>query len=305
MRRLELLIDVARKLSQNTRYDSDAGVPQDIFVQYFNNAQDSLVKEIVNSKSKFFKKTKTIPVVNGQEIYSWPDDMFVQHVDTLQWSQVAQKQTYYTTLFRSYVKERVTSQVGYAFSYIPYEDGFHLNPPLGSGQLILAYTRKPDSLGKRAGKIDVVTIGSGILTALEVDNTEASYDETEINKQNYLCIVDRDGKIKARNIPYDSVSGGVFTLSPYTLAATDAIAVGDYIVVGKNVVNLPDFPDICESYLLKHAVYEARYGDSSQWNKEAKADMAMNLSQLMGVFGAMSDDIVEIPVSNLDYLSLI
>jgi len=305
MKRLELLIDIARKLSQNTRYDADAGIPQDIFVQFFNNAQDSLIKEIINSKAKFFKKTTTIPVVSGQEIYSYPYDCFVQHIDTLQWSQVAIRQTYYTTLFRSYVKERVTSQIGYAFSYIPYEDGFHLNPPLGNGQLILAYTRSVDKLGKRAGKITSFTNTAGVLSAIAVDSAEQSYDATEINNQNYLCIVNRDGTVKARNIGYDSVAAGVFTLSPFTLASTDSLAVGDYIVVGKNTCNVPDFPEVCESYLLKHAVYEAKYGDSSQWNKEAKADMVANLAQLMGVFGSMSDDVIEVPITNLDYLSLI
>ena len=305
MRRVELLIDIARKLSQNTRYDADAGVPQDIFVQYLNNAQDSLLKEIINSKSKFFKKTITTPVVSGQEVYAYPEDMFVQHIDTLQWSQIAQRQSYYTTLFRSYVKERVTSQIGYAFSYIPFEDGYHLNPPLGSGQLILTYTRKPEKLGKRAGKILSFTNTSGVLSALSVDSAEGSYDQTEINSQNYLCIVSRDGVLKARNIGYDSCSAGAFTLSSFTLASTDILAIGDYVVVGKNVANMPDFPDICESYILKHAVYEAKYGDSSQWNQEAKADMNMNLSQLVASFGSMSDDNIEIAITNLDYLSLV
>jgi len=68
---------------------------------------------------------------------------------------------------------------------------------------------------------------------------------------------------------------------------------------------MPDFPDICESYILKHAVYEAKYGDSSQWNQEAKADMNMNLSQLVASFGSMSDDNIEIAITNLDYLSLV
>ncbi|HAB98238.1 MAG TPA: hypothetical protein DCE71_00230 [Parachlamydiales bacterium] len=67
MRRVEQLIDIARKLSQNTRYDENAGVPQDVFVQYLNNAQDSLVMEIQNLKTKYFFKTQIVDVVAGQE----------------------------------------------------------------------------------------------------------------------------------------------------------------------------------------------------------------------------------------------
>lgn len=307
MRRLELLIDTARKLSQNTRYDSDSGVPQDVFVQYFNNAQDSLTKQVVNLKTKFLNKKTQVSIVNGQVAYDYPDDCYMQHIDTVQWSDVAANPTYFTTLFKSYVKELVSTQVGYAFSYIPYNDGIHLNPPLSSGALTITYARQPERLGNRAGKITVCTQSSGQLTALTIDNSEASFNPTEANLQNYLCVVSRDGVLKARNIEYTSVNAtsGVFTLSAFTLASTDVIAVGDYIVIGKNSCNLPDWPDACEGYLLKHAVYEAKYGDSSAWSKEARDDMAMAFNQLSESFSTLSDDISEIPITNTDYLSLV
>ena len=58
MKRLELLIDVARAQSQSVRFDADSGVQQNIFVQYFRNAQDSLLKEVMNAKTKFWLKEK-------------------------------------------------------------------------------------------------------------------------------------------------------------------------------------------------------------------------------------------------------
>jgi len=77
MRRVELLIDIARKLSQNTRYDSSSGVPQDIFVQFFNNAQDTLTMEVQNLKTKYFKEELIVNVVAGQEVYSYPPDCYM------------------------------------------------------------------------------------------------------------------------------------------------------------------------------------------------------------------------------------
>ena len=303
MKRLENLIDMARKLSQNQRYDADSGVSQDVFVQYFNNGQDALIKEVMNLKTKYFKKSVTVPVVSGQEAYDYPFDCYVQHLDTIQWSDT-NTGAYFQTLKRGYVKEKITTQVSYPFSYVPYETNFHLQPPIGNGTLYITYMRTVDRLQKRAGQITVATISSGQLTALEVDDAQSDYDQAEINSDYYLCVVDKYGAIKARNVPYDSVSAGVFTLDPFTLAATDSIAVGDYICVGKNSVNLPTWPDICESYLLKHAVYEAKYGDASQWSQEALQDMQRCFAGLSDTFATNSDDLIEIMISNTDYLAM-
>lgn len=301
MRRVELLIDTARKLSQNTRYDETSGVGQDIFVQYLNNAQDSLVMEIQNLKTKYFRKTEIVQVVPNQETYQWPEDCYVQHVDTIQWTDNANG-TYWQNLYKTSTKEKITLQPGYPFAYIPYEDGFHMNPPIQSGQLYVTYMRTPKRLAKRSGKIDVATIVAGELTALEVDNTDQSFDINEINSQNYLCVVDKFGNPKASNIPYDScTAGGVFTLSPFALGSA-TISVGDYICIGQNVTNLPELSDICEGYLLKHMVYEAKYGDSSSFTPQAQKDLDMYFTKLSGSFATLSDDISSVVISNLDYI---
>lgn len=304
MKRVELLIDMARKQSGNTRYDSTTGVPQDVFVQMLNNAQDSLIMEVTNLKEKYFKKQLIVDVVPNQEVYDYPFDCFMQHIDTIQWTDQITG-TYWQTLYKSYTKEKVTLQPGYPFSYIPYEDGIHLNPPITNGQLWFTFIRTPDRLQKRAGQITVATIVGPNLTALTVNPAEASFDETEINSQNYLCVVDKFGTIKARNILYDSVNGtGVFTLSPFDLDGS-TIAVGDYICVGENVCNLPQWPDICEGFLLKHMIYEAKLGDSSNWTEAVRNDLAMYFKSLSGCFGSVSDDITQIAITNLDYIATI
>lgn len=301
MRRVELLIDTARKLSQNTRYDETAGVTQDIFVQFLNNAQDSLVMEIQNLKTKYFKKTDTVPIVPNQETYPWPKDCYIQHVDTIQWTDDASG-TYFQNLYKTTTKEKVTIQPGYPFAYIPHENGFHLNPPVKSGTLYVTFVRVPKRLAKRSGQISVATVAGSNLTALEVNPLETSFDLNDINSQYHLCVVDKYGNVKASNIAYDSCSaGGVFTLSPFDLNG-ETISVGDYICIGENVTNLPQLLDICEGYLLKHMVYEAKYGDSSSWTAQAVSDMDMYFRKLSGSFATLSDDITDIPITNLDYI---
>lgn len=301
MRRVELLIDTVRKLSQNTRYDSTSGVPQDIFVQFLNNAQDSLTMEVQNLKTKYFKKQTIVDVVPSQEVYSYPADCYMQALDTIQWTD-SSSGTYWQTLFKTTTKEKITIQPGYPFAYVPYEDGFHLNPPITRGKLYVTYIRTPKRLAKRAGQVTVATITGDNLTALTVNPAEASFDQTEINTQNYLCVVDKFGNVKASNILYDSCnSSGVFTLSSFALNG-ETFAVGDYIVVGKNATNLPEWAPICEGYLIKHAVYEAKYGDSSSWTAQARDDMAMYFQKLSGSFALLEEDINMIPITNLDYV---
>lgn len=301
MKRLEQLIDMARTLSQNTVYDSNSGVPQKVFVQYFNNAQDLLMKNIVNMKSKYFKTSETVNVVNNQETYAYPYNIYMHSIDTIQWYNQATG-IYYQNLTQSYTKEKVTSTAGYAFGYILQDDGYHLNPPINNGILQVTYNRTVPRLQTKNGIVTAVTInGSNVLSALTVATT-GSYDEDQINDDYFLCIVDKYGNQKARNIEYTSVAGGTFVLSAQTLGTGQTISVGDYVVVGKNTVNLPQWPDICETFLLDYAVYSAKYGDSSSWSKEAKEYMKESFVTLSGSFANPSDDVTDIMINNLDFI---
>jgi hypothetical protein len=94
----------------------------------------------------------------------------------------------------------------------------------------------------------------------------------------------------------------VFTISPFDLG-TSTIAVGDYILVGENCVNKPDWADeIVEGYLIKHMVYEAKYGDSSAWTDQARADMNSYVQKLSASFSRPSDDVSQVPITDLSYI---
>ncbi len=301
MKRLEQLITMARELSGNTRYDADSGVSQSVFVQYFNTAQDSILKQVVNLKSKYLLKTSdAIPVVSGQETYSYPYDLYIQNIDTIRWTDTTTN-SYYETLNKNVPKEKVTNSLGFPYGYILEKDGYHLNPPLNNGYLYLDYIQTLPRLQTKNGVITGVTInGSNVISALTV-STAGTYDTTQINDDYFLCVVDKHGIQKARNIEYTSETAGVFTLSPQTLGTGQTVAIGDYITVGKNTVNQPSWPDICESFLIDYAVYSAKYGDSSKWSAEAKEYMKDAFILLSGSFAAPSDDLCPIPITNFDY----
>lgn len=309
MRRLELLIDLARELSQNQRFDSNSGVSQTLFTHYFQSAQDSLLKNIVNSKTKFFlKQTGTsntptntaFPIVNGQELYSYPSDIYLQNIDTLEWSQNGLN---WIPLDRSITKDRQNIRVGYPFGYWTREDGFLLTPPLQNGYLRVNYIRKPKRLEKRSGKILSVT-GAAPITAITLDIADPSQDATYLNKYDSITIVGKNGVQKTATIPITSVVGANITMPAYTLAAGESVAAGDYVLAGPDTVNIPEFPEICETFFIKHANYQAKYGDSSKWSQETKSDMAMCFQEIIDSFKMLTDDVTHVPIINTDYLSL-
>lgn len=292
MKRIEQLIDLARKQSGNSRYDADSGVPQSVFVQYFKNAQDSIVMPAINAKSKLLQTVKIVDVVPGQAFYSYPSNIYLSMIDTMEWSSDG---ITYNDLFRGIPKDRLDFP-GNPCSYIPQKGGFLLNSVAQNGKLRITYTMYPNRPQKRSGKVQSVGITGQVVSSLTLDIAEGSYDEDEINSDYFLCVVDKYGVQKAANIPYDSISSGVFTLSSHTLASGESIAVGDFITVGENTVNKFELPDPIEAYLLKHAIYEAKYGDNSQWSKAALEDMGMMKQMLLDSFGSNTEDFVQIPI---------
>ncbi len=306
MKNVEQLIDMSRKLTGNTRYDSNSGVPQEVFVQYLQNAQDALIKEITNSNSKYFKKKEIVTVVNGQARYDYPTSCIIQHIDNISWTDSLNgNNTYWQPLYKSVEKEAVSITPGYPYSYIPYQDGVYMNPPLQYGFLQFSYLSTVLGAQKKAGKVKSRLIATGnILSSLELDPSEKSYDEKEINSDYFLCVTDKIGNIKASNVPYNSITAGVFNLDSYTLPSGQSIDVGDFILVGRYKTNVPQFPDLCESYLLKHMNYEAKYGDSSNWTDKYFQDLERSFASLLYLFATKSSDITEIPITNIDYLGL-
>ncbi|HAB98239.1 MAG TPA: hypothetical protein DCE71_00235 [Parachlamydiales bacterium] len=137
---------------------------------------------------------------------------------------------------------------------------------------------------------------------MTLDIDDPSFDLSELNSSTYMCVVNKFGDIKVKNLLYNCVSDmGAVTLDPFALG-TQTLEAGDYVCVGENVVNKSELPTICEGYLIKHMVYEAKYGDSSSWTPAAVQDMQAYFAKLSNTFATLSDDITDVPITNLDYI---
>lgn len=305
MKRVELLIEEVRELTGNQRYDSNTGISQYVMVRALKNAQAEMYKQIVSSKNDMFKisDSEEIPIVPGQSLYDYPEDLYLQNIETMKWSQDRQN---WLALKKASSKDDLSSQRGNAFSYLLRKNGFMLVPPASNGYLKPSYIQRIPDLEKRSGKISAVTVAGGEITAITLDVADESNDVTYLNKLMRLCIVDKHGVLKVKNVNFDSIhtGTGVVTLgSNHELSDIDSTpAVGDYVTAGPWTYNTSDLPDICEPTIIKHAEYQIRYGDASKWSDAVKEDMAQSFASVIDNLVAPSSDVHEIVISNTDYL---
>ena len=298
MRYLEVLIDEARALSGNTRYDSDSGVSQRLFRQYFQNAQDFLVMEIINSKSKYQMAKETVTIVSGQSEYDYPSDIILQGIDSIQYS--TDGVNWGRPLVKNISGDRRRVSSGSAYGYTLNRDNYELTPPIATGYLLLSYNRRPKRLEKRSAKV-VSTTGTPI-TSITIDTSYSQHDPTYIDLFDSVTIVGKNGVVKVANMPITAASGSTITVDSYTLANGEAVAAGDYVLAGGDAVNIPEFDDIAESFLILHVNYQAKFGDASKWTSEAKEAVGGHAAKLVQMFNTVSEDIVQVPIINADYL---
>lgn len=302
MKRVEPLIAEVRELTNNTRYDSNSGISQAVMARYLQNGQDEIVKAMVNAKTKLLQKeADPITVVAGQQVYPYPDDIFLQNIETMQWTQ---DNISFVNMEEGYTKYRFNNRNAYAFGYYTKESGFVMTPPLTNGFIYLNYMRKLPRMAIRSGTISALTVGGGNLTALSVSTTGGTfYNPDQIASDNFLTIVDYLGNIKLKGVGYISESSGVFNIVS-TAVGTANLAIGDYIVIGDYACNKSELPDICEGFLIKYAEYQVKYGDASKWSQTVKDDVALALSTLLDAINTKGSDTNQILVTNYDYLNL-
>lgn len=300
MRYLEQLIDEARSLSGNQRYDADSGVSQRTFRQFFQNAQDFIVREVVLSKCKYFQESESVTVVPSQELYDYPDNCYLQGIDTIQWS--SDGRDWGTPLVKNIAKDKMSTQSGHAYGYLLSRRGYKLSPPLSSGYLLVTSNIEPKRIEKRSGKV-VSTTGTPI-TSITLDGNYAGHDPTYLNQFRSITVFGADGSIKVASVPITAASGTTVTVTSYTLGSGETISAGDFVLAEGGTTNIPDLDKTFESFLILHSVYQAKYGDSSQWSKATKEDVADHARQIIGVLGSMSEDVTQVPILNTDFMMI-
>ena len=270
MRKLETLITASRRATENQEFSSSAGISDEEFIQYFNDAQEEIQNLINLNFPKVFMKVADlqVPAQDGSTLsgIALPSDCYLgTRIDTILFSDTGRLQDAYR-LKKGSTKEYLGGNASNPSYYFRASSDIFLQPYAQSGGVLyVAYQAALPKLDIIRGIVSSVTLGTNTITSLVLDPTQV-FDFEAIQENRYVSVGDKDGNIKMTRIPVDAIdsSTGVVTVDPsFTFEAGETIAAGDFIFCGKVATNFSQLPETCERYLLEYCNARILMRDSS------------------------------------------
>ena len=298
MRRAELLVTQVQRATENERIGTTDGISAEEYYQYFTDGVRFLQRKIIMASAKAYRTTYEFSAT-GVEAYNLPALIFTQSsVARLEYSPSGTTADYYP-LSRVTQLERL-SRSGTPSRYLLSAGQVLVNSYPSSGIFRLTYDQLLPSVDYRRGTVASKTTSSGQLTALTIGNMSST---TVFTLSDHLTIVDFDGVVKMRGIPYTAVSGlGVVSIkgSAYTYPTGSTIAVGDYVCLGKYASTHAQLDSQAEDFLITYCQRRILKRDASL---DAN-DIAEELSDMWRDYVdsyAMGPDVEEVTVTNYEY----
>ncbi len=273
MRKVSELIAQARNLTQNLDYSATSGITDEVFLEFINDAQDraQVLISNANSPAKPFVREDLISMVSGQEAYSLPRRLsYGKEVENVEYSFDGSLSNFSNLEKRNFINRNTTSS-NYPAWYYRRSQQIFLNPipSVSQGVMRVLYECSCDDLDIRRGTIASVSgLTSTTFTSFTVSSdADESSSPVNLTNSDYVCIVDKNGVVKAYNIPFGTYNTGtnVWTPSPgFTfLFSGESIAASDFITFGKWKTTHSTLPDDLEAYLIQYMVMRVFHIDSS------------------------------------------
>lgn len=292
--RVDRLITHIRNITKNSSTNSAEDISDEEIIRFLNQAQNRIQSKIVEKDPMSFVKETTISSVNSQEEYNLPEDLMMDsRIVSVEYSTDGGNDTYYK-LRPGLLKHRQTDLKGMPKFYIRRNKldtntaSMILSPtPSSSSELLrVVYTKRIQDLDIRRGVVSDVTDSGTQITSLTLDvSGTPPIDDADLDNHDFICVVDKLGNIKMKNIQIDSVntSTGVVTLSQsHTYESGESITVGDFIVGGKDTTTHSRLPKFIEEYLIEYASLKIMHRDSNS-----------DLAEQFPLLSAMERDIVD------------
>jgi hypothetical protein len=301
MERLDLLIERIRRYTATQSYTdaaalaSQIGVQTQTMVDLFNEAQHAAHGIIFASAPDIFIKTETQDITADTESYNMPSDAFLG-------ANIISVEYKYGDGTNDYIKlDKKDSHMrgpgsGTPNSYIQHHDTILLSPIPATAVtdgLRITYEYRLPELDVRRGKVSAVDDGSNPTSITITDNTSADYMLGANAPAEYITVVDKDGNIQMDEIAvsaYNS-STGVITCS-VSAAASEAVAVDDYVVIGKRATTHSVLPSFCEAFLVKYVEHSVLELLGHPGANNAAAKLGQLQFQLADVFSNYNTDIM-------------
>lgn len=304
------LLNLARLGSENVDYSDTTGIQDDEIYQYLTDAVRRLESIIFVHHPKAFLKTKTLSVSSSTEQVTIPSDCYMKNrLVTVEWTNYSENEFY--LLKKGNAQERFAGINGDPIYYIPLGQRFLLKPATArGGKVRLLYQLAQPAAQKKSGVIQSVGVDTvtRTITSLQLNaaSIDAPIDETAINANQFLTIVDRYGNVKVKDFEITGVDSTTGVVSIYggshVYDDDESIAAGDYVCVGNYSSFKSTLTDNCERYILQFAIWKMQKRDSNTDNAEAMAELGQLESDIVASFSEPDSDVDYVPVLDTQYI---
>jgi len=315
-RRVDRLIDHIRSITENETANSTTDIADNEIIEYINEAQHRIQAKILSQHPRVFVTETTIAAVQDQEEYNLPSDVFLANkiLSVEYTTNASAADPIYYKLKPGVERNRISHVSGLPVHYIRRDKytnatGSFLASPApqdASGQFRITYVQRMDNLDKRRGVVSLVTDSGSAITSLTLDvSGTPPIDTTDLAEHEFFCVVGKNGTMKMRNLEFDGDGGdsidtstGVVTLegSSFTYNSGESIAVGDYIVGGKDTNTHSNLPRNIERYLINFAAFKVLKTDSSVDVNEQLQELSLLERDIISSYQEIEEDIHEIPI---------
>lgn len=305
MRRIDQLISQIRRQTENEDSGADFGIQTEEFIQYINDAQHRLQSLVTATHPTAFVQEEVQAVIKGQQEYALSDLTLMDNkVSTVEYSDTGREDDYYH-LEQISLKNRTTYSSAHPCHYIRRSGKILLQPTPDSltGTIRINYVKRLYDLDIRRGKILAVTTSGNSITNLQLDTSLANpqVDIDKLRESDYICVCDKDGNMKMRNIPItgiNSATGALLIESGFEFQDGETLEIGDFVVAGKDAVTHSELPKMCERYLIAYAAWKILKRDSSVDSAEQEGELRVMEEDIVNSFAYIDDDVHRIPEIN-------
>lgn len=305
MRSLETLIALARQRVKEVDYSATSGIPQEVFIELANEAQDHLQMAIANVYSNEFITESEISLASNDEDYTVPDRVLGNsRIVGVEYSPTGLAQDYYP-IQRGTIKDR-SSAPGVPSFYIYRDNEVLLNfiPNATQGKIRVSYYRELDDLDIKRATVNGTPSGAVIATSsADITSSPVNFATPPL----YVCISDKFGNVMLRNGVVSSWSSPNLTLA----ANVSTYLVGNYslanlanghITFDRYTTTTSKLPDICERYLRIYM--QKRILTINAANTSVEEDMELKTieNEILNSYADESRDVEEIMVLDPDIM---
>lgn len=272
-RRLEEMINDARAQAYSEDYSLTEGWDDNVVARLFNLGLNRLYHAITQIDNPAHIEEFTTGVVSGQQAYDIPMNVFmaIRIMDVrYQWG----TETYaFNTLKQGMIQDRFSYPINIPDTYCIRDGQILLSPTPNltkSDALIINFQKRMRSVDVRRGLLasktdSPVTITLTFTSSSSKNANMQTNAESNLDKIDYICLVDRDGEPIVTQIPVNNYNSSTQVITAETdysfptaeLAALDAaIAAGDaiYVTSGKYSSTHSELDMQCEDYLIEFVI---------------------------------------------------